>query len=340
MTDLFANFDWHLFLSIKLLFVPLILLSIALVEKKFGTVLGGALSGLPLVSGTLLSFSVFTQSYSDYSLSIYGALAGVISLSLMVFTYSKLTYSITGGSDMTLSSKERWSVMLKSILVYLTVSGLFSFIQKTLNELIDSNSMVPLVFIACCGGLNLFLFLKLPKIRPDENKVNFKFKNTLYMALIGTITFSVFSSIKVYGSSSALIGLISTAPFYLSVVIFMTHKFGTDYDALHLNRGILVGFFGYIMFFSIFLIGLTLLHLSPQVVVPAGILMTIGSYVGFAVFFQRRNKKEVTQLSTHAPLSALLPDEEQFDSFLEQKMLNAQEEKIEEKAETKVEEKI
>lgn len=295
MNNLFASFDWQLVLSAKAFLIPLILGVIFLVEKKWGTVLGGALSGLPLVSGTLMCFSVFYQTPQDYTQSLYGAIEGVVALSLMVFAYSKMTYAITGGYDMRLSGKERGSILLKSLLIYIVISAILSSIQDKLNQLLTSNLVF--IFIALCAVLNFILYKNLPKIRPDENKVNFKFKNSIYMMLIGTITFSVFSSIKTYGSAASLIGLISTAPFYLSIVIFMTHKIGTDYDLLHLNKGILIGFFGYLLFFSIFLIGLPTLHLAPEVVVPTSILITIGSYFIYAIKFSSKNKKEVTRIS-------------------------------------------
>ena len=194
MNDLFASFDWHLMVSVKAFLIPLILGVIFLVEKKWGTVLGGALSGLPLVSGTLMCFSVFHQTPEAYTQSLYGAIEGIIALSLMVFAYSKMTYAITGGSDMQLSGKERGAILVKSLLIYLVISAIFSALQGKLNSLISSNGAVPFIFIAVCAALNYFLYKNLPKIRPDENKVNFKFKNSIYMMLIGTVTFSVFSS--------------------------------------------------------------------------------------------------------------------------------------------------
>jgi hypothetical protein len=327
MTDLFASFDWHLILSAKVFLIPFILGVIFLVEKKWGTVLGGALSGLPLVSGTLMCFSVFHQTVNDYTLSLYGAIEGIVALSLMVFAYSKMTYAITGGSDMQLSGKERGSILLKSLLIYLVISAIFSALQSKLNELISSNVAVPLVFIAVCGVLNFFLYKNLPKIRPDENKVNFKFKNSIYMMLIGTVTFSIFSSIKTFGPAASLIGLISTAPFYLSIVIFMTHKLSTDYDLLHLNEGILMGFFGYLLFFSTFLVGLTILHLAPEVVVPAAVILTIGSYLVYAFKFSTNNKAEVTKMSKQS-LAPMLPTEENLSDIslnsLQEKLLSGQ----------------
>ena len=325
MNDLFASFDWHLIISAKVFLIPIILGVIFLVEKKWGTVLGGALSGLPLVSGTLMCFSVFHQTPEDYTQSLYGAIEGIVALSFMVFAYSKMTYAITGGSDMQLSGKERASILVKSLLIYLVISGIFSGIQGKLNALIASNVAVPLIFIAACGALNYFLYKNLPTIRPDENKVNFKFKNSIYMMLIGTITFSIFSSIKTYGPAAAFIGLISTAPFYLSIVIFMTHKLSTDYDLLHLNQGILMGFFGYLLFFSTFLVGLTMLHLDPQIVVGAAIVLTIGSYLIYAIKFNTKNKAEVTRMSKES-LSPMLPTEENLADVslnsLQQKLLS------------------
>lgn len=306
MSDLFSWFDVNLFFSLKLFLVPTILLIIAVVEKKFGTVLGGAFSGLPLISGTLLCFSVFNQTSHDYYLSIYGALEGVISLGIMVFSYSKMTYALTKGEDMKLSAKNRTIIMCKALFVYLVVSAIFSFLQTRLHSIISSNVMSPFAFIAVTVLFNYFLYKNLPKIRPDENKVNFKFKNSLYMALIGTVTFSIFSSIKIYGSNSALIGLVSTAPFYLSMVIIMTHKLGTDYDLLHLNQGIFVGFFGYIVFFSIFLIGLTILQITPQIIVPLAIIATISSSIIYALKFNKTNKMEVTRLS-ESMMSPMVP---------------------------------
>ena len=314
MNNLFASFDWQLILSAKVFLIPLILGAIFLVEKKWGAVLGGALSGLPLVSGTLMCFSVFYQKPQDYTQSLYGAIEGVVALSLMVFAYSKMTYAITGGSNMRLSGKERGSILLKSLLIYLVISAVFLVIQGRLNQLITSNAAIPFIFIAVCAVLNFFLYKNLPKIRPDENKVNFKFKNSIYIMLIGTITFSVFSSIKTYGPAASLIGLISTAPFYLSIVIFMTHKISTDYDALHLNQGILMGLFGYLLFFSVFLIGLTTLQLAPEVVVPAAILLTIGSYFIYAIKFRSKNKKEVTRMSRE-DIKPMIPAEESLSDI-------------------------
>lgn len=315
MSNLFSSFDWHLMLSFKLMLFPIILVSIFLVEKKWGTVLGGALSGLPLVSGTLMCFSVFHQTPEAYIKSLYGAIEGIIALSLMVFSYSKMTYAITGGSDMQLSRKERLLILAKSLLIYLVISGIFSSIQDKLNSLIDSNATVPFIFIGLCIILNFFLYKKLPKIRPDENKVNFKFKNSIYMLVIGTLTFSIFSSIKTYGPAASLIGLISTAPFYLSIVMFMTHKLSTDYDLLHLNQGVLIGFFGYILFFSTFLVGLTVLNLTPEIVVATAISLTIGSYFIYAILFKRKNKEKVTKMSKEI-LSPMTPSQDGLDNSL------------------------
>ena len=314
MNNLFASFDWNLILNAKIFLIPLILGVIFLVEKKWGAVLGGALSGLPLVSGTLMCFSVFHQTPQDYTQSLYGAIEGVVALSLMVFAYSKMTYAISGGYDRRLSGKERGSILLKSLLIYIVISALFSSIQGKLNHLISSNIAIPFIFIAVCAVLNFFLYKNLPKIKPDENKVNFKFKNSIYMMLIGTITFSVFSSIKTYGSAASLIGLISTAPFYLSIVIFMTHKVSTDYDLLHLNQGILMGFFGYLLFFSVFIIGLPTLQLSPEVVVPTAILLTIGSYFIYAIKFSKKNKHEVTKISQEN-ITPMMPAEESLSDI-------------------------
>lgn len=74
MTLELFNFQ-HLILF-KLFFFPTIILLITLIEKKFGPVIGGALSGLPLVSGALLCFAVLNKSYDEYYPSILGGIRG------------------------------------------------------------------------------------------------------------------------------------------------------------------------------------------------------------------------------------------------------------------------
>ncbi len=300
MNELLTQFDWASLVSKRIFVIPIILLLIVLIEKKLGPVIGGAFSGLPLVSGTLMCFSVFNQTEHDYSLSIYGALSGVIALGAMIFTYTKLTHKSTQGGNTQLVRRKRIEISLKSIGVYLLVAGFIYYNQEMLDQFFSHFKIGPFLLIAFCVGFNYFIYKKLPKIVPDEHTVTVKFKSYIVMAIIGAITFSLFSSIKTYGVNSALIGLISTSPVYLSIVVIMTHKFGSDNDLIHLSQGIITGLFGYIVFFSIFLVGLTVFNFEPRFVTPLAVSTTIVGFLIYAFKFNRDNKDEVTKMTTHS----------------------------------------
>ena len=310
--DLF-NFQ-HLILF-KLFFFPTIILLITLIEKKFGPVIGGALSGLPLVSGALLCFAVLNKSYDEYYPSILGALEGVLGLSVMMFVYSKLTHLKSNGVNFKLSTKKIINIYIISLLSYFLVIFFISNIQQNLNNVISYNQNIVFILIFFSLILNFSLYKKLPQIVPLENLIKFKTLKLILISIIGTIVFLIFSSLKSYGSYSAIIGLISTAPIYLSIILMLTHLSSTDYDTLHLIKGIMIGFFGYIIYYSTFIIGIGVFKMNETIIVIFALLITLISFIIYSTLFKKNNREEITKMSLghiHKPVPGL-----ESDSFKE-----------------------
>ena len=82
------------FLAIKLVSVPVFILIISMVARKWGPSVGGVVLGLPLTSGPVLFFLAFEQGTSFAAASALGTLIGLISLSASCIVFSWVSFKL------------------------------------------------------------------------------------------------------------------------------------------------------------------------------------------------------------------------------------------------------
>jgi len=80
--------------SLKLLLTPLLMLSISLAARRWGTHIGGLLSGLPVTSATVMLFLSLEQGPGFASKAVPGALAGVAAIQATYLFYFLVTSRI------------------------------------------------------------------------------------------------------------------------------------------------------------------------------------------------------------------------------------------------------
>lgn len=76
---------------LKLLITPLLMLSISLAAKRWGTAIGGLLSGLPVTSASVMLFLSLEQGPAFATQAVPGALAGVAAIQATYLFYFLVT---------------------------------------------------------------------------------------------------------------------------------------------------------------------------------------------------------------------------------------------------------
>ena len=85
---------------LKLFITPLLMLSISMAAKRWGTSIGGLLSGLPVTSASVMLFLSLEQGPAFASMAVPGALAGVAAIQasyLFYFVATKQVSAWVGG---------------------------------------------------------------------------------------------------------------------------------------------------------------------------------------------------------------------------------------------------
>jgi len=80
---------------LKLLITPLLMLSISLAAKRWGTHIGGLLSGLPVTSAAVMLFLSLEQGPAFAALAVPGALAGVAAIQATYLFYFLVTRRVS-----------------------------------------------------------------------------------------------------------------------------------------------------------------------------------------------------------------------------------------------------
>jgi len=80
---------------LKLLITPLLMLSISLAAKRWGTHIGGLLSGLPVTSASVMLFLSLEQGPGFASKAVPGALAGVAAIQATYLFYFVVTRRVS-----------------------------------------------------------------------------------------------------------------------------------------------------------------------------------------------------------------------------------------------------
>ncbi len=80
---------------LKLLITPLLMLSISLAAKRWGTHIGGLLSGLPVTSASVMLFLSLEQGVGFAELAVPGALAGVAAIQATYLFYFIITRQVS-----------------------------------------------------------------------------------------------------------------------------------------------------------------------------------------------------------------------------------------------------
>ena len=80
---------------LKLILTPLLMLAISLAAKRWGTRIGGLLSGLPITSALVMLFLSLEQGTAFASMAVPGALAGVAAIQATYLFYFLITRRIS-----------------------------------------------------------------------------------------------------------------------------------------------------------------------------------------------------------------------------------------------------
>jgi hypothetical protein len=111
----------ELLLLVKLVAVPMLVLSASLAARKWGPAVGGLIIGLPLTSGPVLVFLAIEQGVDFASAAAVGTLLGVVPLALYCSTFSRM------------GLKSSWkAATAASTAVYFLTAGLLSLVHASL----------------------------------------------------------------------------------------------------------------------------------------------------------------------------------------------------------------
>jgi len=243
--------NWD-YLLIKIISVPIFILMVSIVGRRWGHSIGGLIVGLPLTSGPVLFFLVLEQGTSFGVGAAQGILMGLISVSTACLVYSKLAFRTNWPSCATGASAAFFAV--GAMLYFVSSPLLLSFVAVLVVL------MIILRLLPSAGASNV---LQAPP----------RWEIPARIIVATTVVVLITEGATLLGPH--LSGLLTPFPAYAIVLGAFIHKLdGADAATLFL-RGVVYGSFTAASFFFVnaFFIAQVGLLVAMSIAVAAGAVM-------------------------------------------------------------------
>ena len=252
------------FLAIKLISVPVFILTISLVARKWGPSVGGVVLGLPLTSGPVLFFLSLEQGSNFAAASALGTLVGLISLSASCIVFSWLSFRLG------------WlACLIGCCVTYFTFTLILNFVP--LSSVLSLVVVVAFLVLLCrifTSGASGSISRKYPRWEIPARMI----------AATGLV-------LLITGAASILgprlSGLLTPFPVYATIMgLFILKSEGPDVSALFL-RGLVMGCFTNSVF--LFLIASFIASLGLAIFgLAVGVVITMHSVLLYSINRNRR----------------------------------------------------
>jgi hypothetical protein len=225
-------------LAVKLLLAPAFVVGASLVARRFGTVVGGLVGGLPVVAGPILLVYALAHGRGFAAGAAQGTLLGLVSLIAFVLVYARLAPRLFWGTS-----------MLAGWLAFGVATVIFSALSP------PPGVALALVAVALAAGLVL-----LP--RPASHLREHAAPPGWDLPLRASCALSLVLALTAVSGwlGPQLSGLLAPFPVITTVLATFTHaQRGLD-ELLRLLRGLVSGFGAFALF--CFSLSLALHHLQ------------------------------------------------------------------------------
>lgn len=214
-------------LLLKLLMVPCLVAIVSLAGQRFGPAIAGLLTGLPIVAGPIFVLLTLEQG-TEFGIQA----ASATLLGLVAFAGFNISY---GWSCRT--KKWPWSLLI-GLLTFFALSGVLSRLSLPLWAVWLTAAAIPMVGPLCFPQVQHSIAKNpLPRI-----------ELVLRMLASGLLVWLLMQAAAVTGPKFA--GLLTPFPIAASVLAVFSHRQGGPFAAISLLRGVVLGLFGFVAFFT------------------------------------------------------------------------------------------
>jgi hypothetical protein len=242
-------------IALKVLLAPLLVATCALIVHRWGSVAGGWLLGLPLVSGPVSVMLVLEHGPRFARDAATGTLLGLVAAATFCVSYAVVA-----------SVRSWWHALLVASASCLGVAGLLAWAHP------DFSLSVAILLIA----LAAYAWRLGTPVQADAPPEPSTSSLALRMVISGVAVFVVTSSASALGASVA--GVLAPLPVVLAITTASLHRGGDRDVASNLLRGTLAGTWGGVAFFAV--IGLLM---APGYVVETYVLALAAALAAAAV---------------------------------------------------------
>ena len=253
-------------LLLKLTVTPLLVAGMSLAARRFGPTFGGLIMGLPWMTGPVLFFLALERGDTYLAVSAYGAMLAVPSIAAFALSYAAV------------SRTQKWPLSLAAAAVVFAISG-WAMARLTVE---------PIMAAALGVAALLAAHIAIPKPPPLLAVPilpwwDIPARMVATAALVGSI------AVSANNLGPTLVGVASSYPVILTVVITFTHdRWGRD-AAMAMLRGVMLSLIGFVVFFWVVteLVGQRGLVPSYLAAVAAGLTVS-GALLAFNRWQSRR----------------------------------------------------
>lgn len=220
-------------LALKLVLAPILIGGASLAARRWGPAVGGWLVGLPLTSGPVAFFVAVEQGIPfaiDVGLAV---LAGGFALCAFAIVYARVAAARVGPL----------AALAIASLVYVVVAAALGALR-----LPGLPPLVPLVVASLV--VTLWLLPRASDAHPVTRPPRWDLPARI---IVGTSLIVALTTVApILGPRAS--GLISTYPVYLSTLTFFAHRQGGASSVAAMQRGLVVGLFGWLAFWTALLV--------------------------------------------------------------------------------------
>jgi hypothetical protein len=213
----------------KILLTPALIWAVSLAGRRWGPAVSGLLIGLPLTSGPVALFITLERGTAFARQTASGILLGSISVALFCLVYAWLA-----------ALRQPWLVAM--------AGGWLATMLSTLA--LDQVSVAGLAALGVAAAVILTLNWLMP--RPSEGAESGPAPWWDIPARMVVATAFVVALTEAAPALGAhLSGLLATLPIYASILVGFNHALFAPTQAIRFARGLALGLFGFIAFFTV-----------------------------------------------------------------------------------------
>jgi hypothetical protein len=271
-------------LLLKLALVPFLIGAVTLVGRRYGPRASGLLVGLPLTSGPVVLFQAVEQGREFASRSALGTLTGLVALSGFCLAYSSLAHVQAWRAPWSACALAGWSAYLLAAWLLLGVK--LDLVGSTLLVL---GTLAAVQMLLPRGGSS--------RSSAPAPAWDLPFRMVAATAMVLLLT----------GMADRLgprlSGLLAPFPIYASVVTISTHLVEKSSSALSVLRGVVLGSYGFALFFIIVSATLVPWGIGPAFSAAAAAAIAPALLHLFVAWARRRRRSDPAAAFVQPPRS-------------------------------------